>query len=61
MNITKTPAFRTMVRLMESCGPFHPNPKINELYISLRILGFSEENTKKAINKKVRELVTPNK
>ena len=34
-------------------GMFHPNPKINELYIKLRLAGLSETETKKAIRDKV--------
>ena len=43
------PAFSAMLNLTEHLGPFHPNPKIDKLYRCLRILGMSEEDTKKFI------------
>lgn len=51
--LINSPAFKEMLNITESLGPFHTNPKIDELYRTLRILGFSEEQTKKFINSKI--------
>jgi hypothetical protein len=47
LKIIEHPAFRSMKRMVIDCfGPFTDNTKIDELYIELRLLGMSEEDTK---------------
>ncbi len=38
-------------------GMMHPNPKIDRAYKALRVAGFTEEETKRAIQDRVNELV----
>ena len=48
-----SPAFKACARLLESCGPFSNNPGINKAYITLRLLGFSAQETRKIISDEV--------
>jgi hypothetical protein len=49
-----SPLFKEILQLTEHLGPFHSNPQIDKAYRTLRLLGVSEENTKKMINDKVK-------
>lgn len=45
-----TPAFKAILSGTEHLGPFHSNPKICKMYRTVRILGYSEKQTKELLN-----------
>ena len=53
---TDSPAFKFALALSKSLGPFSSNPKIDEAYRSLRLLGLSREETINAIQEKLNNL-----
>jgi len=50
-----------IMNIARSMGPFHPDPKINDAYIELRIAGVPEKETKELLNGIIERLNTPHK
>lgn len=50
---TKSPAFRACISVLESMGPFSSNPKVNEAYMTIRLLGVPEEEAKEMIEDEI--------
>jgi len=44
-----SPAFDSVMNATEHLGPFHPNPKIDKAYKTLRLLGFPEIRARELI------------
>lgn len=55
---THSPAFRAALRLTESFGPFSQNPKIDEAYRTLRLMGISPKEAKEMIEKEIETRLT---
>lgn len=47
--LTESPAFRAAHRVMMGMGPFSDNPKFDETYVSLRLLGLDPDLAAQAI------------
>lgn len=50
----ESPAFRIARRMMMDMGPFSTNPKVDETYVTLRLMGLTSDQAWQAIWEEMR-------
>lgn len=52
--LLESPAFRTIHRTMMGMGPFSSNPKVDEAYVTLRLMGLTPDESWQVIWEEMR-------